>query len=137
LSNELTNLFSKANVPLIYEVIPMLEKLEHALDRIYNAEDESPVVRIATQAALQVVGKYYALADDNEVYRIAIIMCPDKKLEWFEKNPDWHANDRVEGKRIAQQRWNASYEALPSLSIPSTTTRHVPVSTLFSYRVFY
>ncbi|KAG1833623.1 hypothetical protein DFJ58DRAFT_847777 [Suillus subalutaceus] len=30
-------------------------------------------------AALQVVGKYYALTDDNEVCRIAIIMCPEKK----------------------------------------------------------
>jgi hypothetical protein len=76
LFNELTNLFSKANVPLIYEVIPMLEKLEHALDRIYNAKDEPPVVRIAAQAALQVVGKYYALTDDNEVYRIAISKSP-------------------------------------------------------------
>ncbi|KAG1834968.1 hypothetical protein DFJ58DRAFT_847498 [Suillus subalutaceus] len=76
--NELTNIFSKANVPLIYEVIPMLEHLEHALDQIYNAKDEHPVIQIAAQAALQVVGKYYALTDDNEVCRIAIIMCPEK-----------------------------------------------------------
>jgi hypothetical protein len=74
--NELTNLFSKSDVPLIFEVIPMLEHLEHALDQIYNAKDEPPVIRIAAQAALQVVGKYYALTDDNEVYRIAISESP-------------------------------------------------------------
>jgi hypothetical protein len=76
LFDELTSLFSKADVPLIYEVIPMLEFLEHALDDVYNAKDEPPVIRIAAQAALQVVGKYYALTDDNEVYRIAISKSP-------------------------------------------------------------
>jgi hypothetical protein len=63
-------------------------------------------------------------------------MCPDKKLEWFEKNPDWHVNDRVESKRISQQRWNESYETLPSLPTPSTMTRHVPVSTLYFLIVY-
>ncbi|KAG2336199.1 hypothetical protein BDR05DRAFT_897048 [Suillus weaverae] len=76
LFNDLTNVFSQAEVPLIYKVVPMLESLEHALDRVYNANDGSPpVVRIAAKAALQVVGKYYALTDDNEVYRIAIGEC--------------------------------------------------------------
>ncbi|KAG0700072.1 hypothetical protein DFH29DRAFT_876851 [Suillus ampliporus] len=40
---------------------------------VYNAKDDSPpIVHIAAKAALQVVGKYYALMDDNEVYLIAI-----------------------------------------------------------------
>ena len=34
----------------------------------------STIVRIAVLTALQVIGKYYALTDDNEVYRIAISM---------------------------------------------------------------
>ncbi|KAG2363135.1 hypothetical protein BDR07DRAFT_1283122, partial [Suillus spraguei] len=75
LFNDLTNLFSQSEVPLIYEVVPMLESLEHALDRVYNALTEPAVVHIAAKAALQVVGKYYALTDDNEVYRIAIGKC--------------------------------------------------------------
>lgn len=104
----------------------MLEHLEHALDQIYNAKDEPPVIRIAAQAALQVVGKYYALTDDNEVYRIAIVMCAEKKLEWFKTNLDWHESDRMEAKRIVQQRWDESYATLPSL-LPSSTTRHVPL----------
>jgi hypothetical protein len=50
----------------------VLESLEHALDRVYNATEEPAVIRIAAKAALQIVGKYYALMDDNELYRIAI-----------------------------------------------------------------
>jgi hypothetical protein len=54
----------------------MLESLEHALDCVYSANDDSPpVICIAAKAALQVVGKYYALTDNNEVYRIAIGEC--------------------------------------------------------------
>lgn len=58
-------------------------------------------------------------------------MCPEKKLEWFKKNLDWHERDRMEAKQIVQQRWDESYATLPS-SLPSTTTRHVPVSAIFS-----
>jgi hypothetical protein len=65
-------LFSRAEVPLIYEVIPMLETMEHQLVAVREAGDLPNVIRIAAQAALLVISKYYALTDDNEVYRIAI-----------------------------------------------------------------
>jgi hypothetical protein len=54
------------------------------------------VTRIAAQAALVMVDKYYALTDDCEVYRISIIMCPDKKLV---PNPDWRDEDRIEARK--------------------------------------
>ncbi|KAG1737252.1 hypothetical protein EDB19DRAFT_1637165 [Suillus lakei] len=51
--NDLTMVFSQAKVPLIYEVVPMLEGLKHALDRVYNAcDDLLPVICIAAKAAL-------------------------------------------------------------------------------------
>jgi hypothetical protein len=52
----------------------MLETLEHRLTAVRDNKHHSlpPVIRIAAQAALFVVEKYYALSDDNEVYRIAI-----------------------------------------------------------------
>jgi hypothetical protein len=69
---EISDCFSQAEVPLVYEVIPMLEDLEHQLDALRNDVTAPAVVRIAAQAALNVVGKYYALTDDCEVYQIAI-----------------------------------------------------------------
>ncbi|KAG2036217.1 hypothetical protein BDR03DRAFT_466694 [Suillus americanus] len=87
LFNDLTNVCSRAEVPLICDVVPMLESLEHSLDRVYNATEEPAVIRIAAKAALQIVGKYYALTDDDEVYRIAIVMCPDKKNQVVRPGP--------------------------------------------------
>jgi hypothetical protein len=73
---DLTDLFSRAEVPLVHEVVPMLEALEHALQSVYEQEhgDLPPVIRIAAKAALLVLGRYYARTDDCEVYRIAMGM---------------------------------------------------------------
>ena len=50
--------FSQAKVPLAYEVIPMLEGLEHELQNLQNDSEVPDVIRIAAQAALIMVGKY-------------------------------------------------------------------------------
>ncbi|KAF8232482.1 hypothetical protein L208DRAFT_1271800 [Tricholoma matsutake] len=41
------------------------------------------VVHVAAQAVLLLIDKYYYLMKDCELYTIAIVMCPDKKLKWF------------------------------------------------------
>ena len=69
---DITILFSKAEVPLVHEVIPMLEAMEHDLTVIRDSFELPVVIRIAAIAALLIISKYYALTDDNEVYRIAI-----------------------------------------------------------------
>ncbi|KAG1748375.1 uncharacterized protein EDB91DRAFT_1218757 [Suillus paluster] len=107
--DDLTNRFSQAEVPLVHEVIPMLERLEHMMVKVSRDTELSAIVRVAALAALQVIGKYYTLTDDNEVYRIAIITCPDKKMEWFTKNRDWHEEDKIEARHIATQRWLETY----------------------------
>ncbi|KAJ6545063.1 hypothetical protein DFH09DRAFT_1509464, partial [Mycena vulgaris] len=106
---DITLLFSQAEVPLVYEVIPMLEALEDELTNMRNDAALPAVIRIAAIAALLVVGKYYALSDDTDVYRIAIIMCPDKKLEWFQTNPGWRPEDRLEADRVVRHRWAETY----------------------------
>lgn len=71
---EVSDLFSQAEVPLIYKVIPMLEDMEHALENVRNDASLPDVIRVAAHAALLTIGKYYALTDDCEVYRIAMGM---------------------------------------------------------------
>jgi hypothetical protein len=120
---------------MVYEVIPMLERLEHSMAKVRDAEKLPNVIHIAAEAALIMIGKYYALTDDNEVYRIAIgmncilassflwthdfhgAMCPDKKVEWFEKNSDWRPEDRVEARRMVRNRWTESYAKSSSSTV--------------------
>lgn len=67
-----TKLFSAKEIPLIHQVIPMIEKLEMMLKKVRDDTDKPPILRVAAIASLEVVGKYYARTDDTEVYRIAM-----------------------------------------------------------------
>lgn len=62
----------------MHEVIPILELLETDLTKVRDSSDLPDIIRVAAIAALLVVGKYYALTDESEVYHIAI------SKEWFE-----------------------------------------------------
>ncbi|KAF7319813.1 Dimer-Tnp-hAT domain-containing protein [Mycena kentingensis (nom. inval.)] len=85
----ITALFSRAEVPLIYQVLPLMEALEHDLVRIRDDVHRAPVVRIASHATLILLGKYYALTDDCETYATALFMCPNKKDKALLANADW------------------------------------------------
>jgi len=111
---------------MYYEVIPMLERLEHSMAKVRDAEKLPNVIRIAAEAALIMIGKYYALTDDNEVYRIAIAMCPDKKVEWFEKNSDWRPEDRIEARRMVRNRWTESYAKSSSSTVAHRSDAEPP-----------
>ncbi|KAJ7170281.1 hypothetical protein C8R43DRAFT_1085403 [Mycena crocata] len=87
-----TKLFSRKEVPLVHEVIPMMEALDKALKKVENATDMRPVFRVAAGAALLVLEKYHSLSDECEVHCVAIVMCPDRKLEWFVKQ-GWETED--------------------------------------------
>ena len=36
-------------------------------------------------------------------------MCPNKKLVWFQQNPDWRDEDRIEARKVIIDRWTKSY----------------------------
>ncbi|KAK6997449.1 hypothetical protein R3P38DRAFT_1887885 [Favolaschia claudopus] len=104
----------------------MLEDLEAQLTNISQDASLHTVTRIAALAALEIVGKYYALTDDCEVYRIAIVMCPDKKMEWFNRNDGWVEADRKEADRIVRLRWSESYAPKVSPTTQATVDAPAP-----------
>ena len=80
---------------------------------------------------------YYALTDDCKVYRISIsesqsillqVMCPNKKLVWFQQNPDWHDEDRIESRKVIIDWWTESY-AVPEVT-PGPTPAPSDLSTM-------
>ncbi|KDQ15264.1 hypothetical protein BOTBODRAFT_92273, partial [Botryobasidium botryosum FD-172 SS1] len=65
--------------------------------------------------------KYYHLAGECEVYQIALILCPDKKLSWFADNN--RSTDEIESAReTVTRRFNNSYNnsqtGPPALAAP-------------------
>ncbi|KAH8105595.1 hypothetical protein DFH11DRAFT_1691980 [Phellopilus nigrolimitatus] len=105
-----TKLFSKAEVPLIADTIPMLTSVHNALKKVCAAEDVPEIVRIAAHAGELVCEKYSALADECEVYRFAIVMSPDKKLAWFVRQG--FSFDEIQKIRdLVIARWEESYKS--------------------------
>jgi hypothetical protein len=74
---EPTKLFSQSQVPLIAEVLPMLDSIEQSMNLVCDdAESELPnVVCVAAQAVLILINKYYTLMKETELYVIAIGKC--------------------------------------------------------------
>ncbi|KAF8239996.1 hypothetical protein L208DRAFT_1235128 [Tricholoma matsutake] len=75
-----------------------------------NEESELPnVVCVAAQAILILINKYYTLMKETELYVIAIVMCPDKKLKWFKDHGHTAAQIR-DIKKTVLTHWNESYK---------------------------
>lgn len=61
-------------MPLIADTIPMLDTLEQCLVSVRDAT-KGPLpnsIRVAAQAALLLIDKYFSLTDECELYQIAI-----------------------------------------------------------------
>ena len=74
---EPTKLFSRSQVPLIADVLPMLDALEQSMTLICDdVDDDLPtVVRVAEKAVLLLIDKYWSLMKDCELYIMAIGKC--------------------------------------------------------------
>jgi hypothetical protein len=68
----ITEIISQSNIPLIHEVIPLIDMVQNMVDNIREDKKIHPVVRSAVQCASKVVDKYYSKTDEAEIYRVAM-----------------------------------------------------------------
>ena len=70
---EQTKLFSQAEVPLLHQTLPELLLMKHALEDVRDdADDLSPLTRVAACSALMVYDKYAAIMEESEMYYLAV-----------------------------------------------------------------
>ncbi len=67
-----TKRISKTDVPLLHQVIPIIDLLTTNLTDTIANEDIEPVVRTAAARGLAVLNKYYSATDDSIMYRVAM-----------------------------------------------------------------
>ncbi|KAI0045690.1 hypothetical protein FA95DRAFT_1543462 [Auriscalpium vulgare] len=114
-----TLLFSKTETPLITEAVPMLQDLEKSLKQVREAEDVKPIVRVAAHASILLAQKYHSLTNECEVYRISIVMCPNKKLQWF-RDENWSEEAVEEVRQLVILRWEENYMPRDGASVAPT-----------------
>jgi len=107
----------------------MLILLRGRLEKLRDAPVLPTVICIAAIAGLLVVEKYSKLSELSEVYRIAMgmhfmfakypfssctaVMCPDKKLTWFD------GEDVTAAEQFVRQRWSETYEGFSDVELSS------------------
>ena len=69
------------SVPLIYQVIPEIDKLMNMLSGAWDKVDFHPAVRLGAWLALKHLNKYYEQTDDSIIYQLAMgesycVCCP-------------------------------------------------------------
>ncbi|KAF5345225.1 hypothetical protein D9756_011482 [Leucocoprinus leucothites] len=115
---EATDLFSKAEVLLVIDVFPTLLDIRTYLGNICEDDDDalSPVICIAAQAVISMADKYIMLCEECKIYFIAIVMCPDRKLQWFKDN-GYACPVYTKLKQTVIERWGQTYQ--PNLAMTS------------------
>ncbi|KAH9976029.1 hypothetical protein BGW80DRAFT_1142870, partial [Lactifluus volemus] len=79
-----TLFFSRAS-PNLQKVIPAMDKIDEYFTTRLKDESLNVAIRAAIISAKSTLNKYYALTDDTEVYRIAMVLDPRYKLRYFKK----------------------------------------------------
>jgi hypothetical protein len=69
---EATKKISQSKIPLLHEVIPIVDIITRALDDFVDDITKFPVVRAAARRGRAMMNKYYSLTDDSVMYRIAM-----------------------------------------------------------------
>ena len=107
-------------IPLLHEVIPVMDMLVDQLEDFVQRESTQPIVRAAAACGREVILKYYNKTDDVSMYRIAMLLHPRFKTAYF-RSRDWEANWIDDAIELVNEEWRAHYKPKPlaSTSKPS------------------
>ncbi|KAJ3519443.1 hypothetical protein NMY22_g13198 [Coprinellus aureogranulatus] len=115
-----TKELSRSAKPLVHEVIPIMDTLTAVFDEVIDDTSLHPVVRHAALRGARMLNKYYSKTDDSIVYRIAMILHPHYKMDYFTK-AGWEAAWIAEARRIITHEWTTRYK--PVSVVPASTSQ--------------
>lgn len=68
-----------------------------------------PSIRAAMQMARRKMDRYYSLTDEAAPYRIAMVLHPGLKLEYFRQH-DWEREWVEQAEKLVREEYSANYE---------------------------
>ncbi|KAL1940908.1 hypothetical protein VTO73DRAFT_7544 [Trametes versicolor] len=113
-----TNEISKSGHALVHEVIPYIDLLTDHVDDVDKDTQLAPAVRAAAKRGRAILDKYYSYTDDSVIYRIAMILNPRYKREYFHLR-EWPTEWVNEAVKIARDEWQTYYKPKPAAHPPA------------------
>ena len=114
--------FSK-DTASVAAVIPVMDRLTNGLNAT-TKKKYSHAILAALKLASNKLNRYYSLTDDSITYRIAMVLHPGMKLEYFRQN-EWQQDWIDQAETLVRQEYETSYEDRVA---PRKGQEHVPKS---------
>ncbi|KAH9468971.1 hypothetical protein Pst134EA_033377 [Puccinia striiformis f. sp. tritici] len=121
---EITLQVSTGGSTRIASVVVFIDQITEHLSTIIREPKYPPALRNACRIGLKLTNKYYSLTDSSPLYRIAILLHPSFKDEYF-KLAAWEPEWIAEAIRLAQDMWVTHYKPRP-VSTPRPTNSPPP-----------
>ncbi|THH16802.1 hypothetical protein EUX98_g9241 [Antrodiella citrinella] len=103
---------SQSKIPLLHETIPVIDKLTTHLENVIADQSLSKPVCFAAARGLKILNKYYSLTDDSIMYRLAMLLHPRYKAEYF-KRQQWPADWIKTALDLLRDQWVTHYKPKP------------------------
>ncbi|KAF8164056.1 ribonuclease H-like domain-containing protein [Mycena galopus ATCC 62051] len=116
-----TEKVSQAEVALVFEVIPLIDKFTSMFGQMIDNTSLHIAIRHAANTGLAALNKYYSFTDDSEIYRIGMILHPRYKTFYF-LTVGWEQTWIDEALRLLRLAWTSHYKPQPARTNPTTLT---------------
>ncbi|KAI4518011.1 hypothetical protein K525DRAFT_180728, partial [Schizophyllum commune Loenen D] len=103
-----TLFFSRDETPHLATVIPAMDRLDTELATFCIDNSLEPAIRAAAKLAKSTLNRYYSLTDESDVYRIAMVLHPRHKLQYFRKQ-GWEDAWVTAAEIITRTTWEDEY----------------------------
>ncbi|KNF03993.1 hypothetical protein, variant [Puccinia striiformis f. sp. tritici PST-78] len=125
--HEITLQVSIASSARLSNVVVFIDQVTDQLLTAISNQKYPPALRNACRIGLKITNKYYSLTDSSPLYRIAILLHPSFRDEYF-KMANWEPDWIAEAIRLARDMWVSHYKPRSSTTpsaTPTTSTRPV------------
>ncbi|KAJ3965038.1 hypothetical protein EV361DRAFT_780934, partial [Lentinula raphanica] len=104
-----TKRLSMSGRPLVADVIPVIDLINHKLEDLVNDMTKPSIVRASAAKGRAVLNKYYSKTDDSKMYRICMMLHPKYKLQYFDK-AQWESTWKDTAINILREEWDLRYK---------------------------
>ncbi|POW13562.1 hypothetical protein PSHT_07742 [Puccinia striiformis] len=114
---EITLKVSLEGAARIADIVVFIDEItSHLSSAISDKRDDyPPALRNACRAGLRLTNKYYTLTDCSPLYRVAMVLHPSFKDEYF-KLAKWQPEWIEESIRLTRDMWETNYKPTAQLS---------------------
>ncbi|GJF00030.1 hypothetical protein PsYK624_163070 [Phanerochaete sordida] len=117
-----TDRVSRSNLPLLHEVIPVIDIITGRLLEAMEKPSLPAQVRYGAALGYRLLNKYYSVTDESVMYRCAIMLHPKHKLDYF-RQQKWKADWITTAVDLLRTQWEDHYKPKPDENAPTASSQ--------------